>query len=155
MTCTSPVVDHFRCQSVFCRSLWFSVTFHSPLLSIKKISISFHSIILIIPKRNKHFKKWSVHEKLSCITDGLCITRVVIVPYINKTGGNHRWPKPVLFRLSPTRNPIQERTSPFFTSYYNDTTYRNAFHSARIIPHCKYWYLQRRPNQQSRYGIIS
>ena len=121
----------------------------------QKISISFHSIILIIPKRNKHFKKWSIHEKSSCITDGLCITRVVIVPYINKTGGNHRWPKPVLFRLSPTRNPIQERTSPFFTSYYNDTTYRNAFHSARIIPHCKYWYLQRRPNQQSRYGIIS
>ena len=32
-----------------------------------------------MPKKNKHFNQCSIGEKAFCITDGLCITRVVIV----------------------------------------------------------------------------
>ena len=54
----------------------------------------------------------------------------------------------------PAGTPNSSITS-LFASSYCDTTYRNAFHSTRTICYCKYRYLQRRPNQQSRYGIIS
>ena len=93
--------------------LWFSETFHSSLLSIIKISISFHSIILIIPKRNKDFNECSIHEKLFCITDGLCITWVVIVSLSMR--------KPCTFSIS-------EPYCPFLHNHFQFCYYFFAMH---------------------------